>query len=188
MNIKRLITIKLLMLTFITIFTSSCAISSHEMKEFENSYRLYEKAIRWQDYDLMLGFHKNAKKSELTAENRKRLKQFKVSGYNILFTRIEPDEQSATQVVEVKYYNQDYNVVREMTLTNKWEWSEKKERWELANPFPDFRWSTSGHAPGHIIPVLVNDSGVILPVLFIIDGVDNVVVFEIDRKTAIKPA
>ena len=126
-------------LAFITILMSSCAITSEEMKAFDKSYRLYERAIRWQDYDLMLGFHKNAEESELTEANRKRLKQFRVSGYHILFTTIDPSEQSATQVVEVKYYNQNYNVVREMTLTNLWEWNTKKERWELANPFPDFR-------------------------------------------------
>ena len=108
------------------------------MKTFEKSYRLYEKALRWQDYDLMLGFHKNAEQTELTEANRKRLKQYKVSGYKILFTRIDPSEQSATQVVEVKYYNQDYNVVREMTITNLWEWNTLKERWELANPVPVF--------------------------------------------------
>jgi len=130
---------KLLILAIIAILTSSCAIQSQEMKDFEKSYRLYEKAMRWQDYDLMLGYHKNAKKSELNEASRKRLKKFRVSGYNVLFMKIEPDEQSATQMIEIKYYNQDYNVVRDMTITNLWEWSEKKERWELANPFPDFR-------------------------------------------------
>ncbi len=130
---------KFLILSFITILMSSCAFPSQEMKDFQKSYRLYEKAIRWQDYDLMLGFHKNAKKSELSEANRKRLKQFRVSGYNTVFTRIDPDEQSATQVVEVKYYNEDYNVVREMTITNLWEWNKLAQRWELANPFPTFR-------------------------------------------------
>ncbi len=131
--------IKFLILAFIAILTSSCAIPSQEMKDFEKSYRLYEKAMRWQDYDVMFGFHKNAKKSDLTAENRKRLKKFRVSGYHVLFTRINPDEQSATQMIEIKYYNKDYNVVRDLTLTNLWEWSKEKERWELANPVPDFR-------------------------------------------------
>ncbi len=139
MNYIYLLKIKIVLLSIVFLALSSCAIQSYEMKEFDKSYRLYEKAIRWQDYDLMLGFHKNATEKELSVSRRKKLKQFRVSGYHILFTTIEPDEQSGTQVVEVTYYNKDYNVVREMTITNKWEWDEKQERWELANPFPEFR-------------------------------------------------
>ncbi len=135
---NQLITIKLLALSILTIVLSSCAFPSEQMKDFEKSYRLYEKAMRWQDFDIVLGFHKNANKSELSDVNRRRLKQFQVSGYNVLFIRVDPSEQSATQMVEVKYYNKNYNVVREMTLTNLWEWSETKQRWELANPFPVF--------------------------------------------------
>lgn len=139
MNYIQPFKIKILLLSIIFLVLSSCAIQSYEMKEFDKSYRLYEKAIRWQDYDLMLGFHKNATKKELSESRRKKLKQFRVSGYHILFTTIDPSEQSAIQVVEVKYYNKDYNVERDMTITNKWEWNEQIERWELANPFPDFR-------------------------------------------------
>ncbi len=131
--------IKFLLLSFITLLLGSCAFPSQSMKEFDKSFRLYEKAMRWQDYDLVLGFHKNATQKELSPARRKQLKQFRVSGYNIVLTNIDPDEQHATHVIEVKYYNQDYNVVREMTITNKWEWSEIKERWELTNPFPSFR-------------------------------------------------
>jgi len=139
MNKQQSLILNLFIVGFITILTSSCAVTSEQMRQFSISYRLYEKAIRWQDYDLMLGFHKNASEKEMSEDRRKKLKQYRVSGYNILFTRVNPDEQSATQVVEVKYYNKEYNVVREMTITNKWEWSEDKLRWELANPFPNFR-------------------------------------------------
>jgi len=126
MNYIQPFKIKILLLSIIFLVLSSCAIQSYEMKEFDKSYRLYEKAIR-------------ATEKELSESRRKKLKQFRVSGYHILFTTIDPSEQSAIQVVEVKYYNKDYNVERDMTITNKWEWNEQIERWELANPFPDFR-------------------------------------------------
>jgi len=117
---------------------SSCSFTSKSMRDFDKSFRLYERALRWQEYDLVLGFHKN-EKEKLNQEKRKSLKKFKISAYNVIITNINADEKSATQVIEVKYYNQEYNVVRDMTLTNKWEYNDTKERWELANPFPVFR-------------------------------------------------
>jgi len=128
----------LVAVVFAMLSLGGCAFPSEAIDNFDRSYRLYERALRWQDYDLVLGFHKN-EKDKLTEVSRKKLKKFRVSGYNVLFTTINADEKSATQVVEVKYYHQEYAVIRDITLTNKWEYDETKERWELANPFPDFR-------------------------------------------------
>lgn len=116
----------------------ACALHTDQMLQFTRSYRSYERAIRWQEYDRLRSFHKNNKEI-LTEEERKRLKKFRVSAYNVLVLNVAPDIKSALQIVEVKYYNHEYNVVRDMTLTNKWEFDEEKNRWELANPFPEFR-------------------------------------------------
>lgn len=62
-----------------------------------------------------------------------------MSGYNVVYNTMAPDLQHATQVVEVKYYNTDYQVVREMTLRNEWEFDEKAKQWYLTNPLPDFK-------------------------------------------------
>lgn len=98
----------------------------------------YERALRWQDYDVVVGFHKNEYKM-LTPEKRAYLKHFRVTGYNVISSRMDPDQRHATQTVEIKYYNTDYQVVRNLTVQNRWEFDEKSQHWYLQNPLPDFK-------------------------------------------------
>lgn len=118
--------------------TSACATTPEELKLLDKSFVLYEHALRWQDYDVVIGFHKSEHET-LTDVKRKQLKKYRVTSYNVVYTKVDDDAKSATQIIEIKYYNDDYAVVRDLTLTNKWEYDEKKERWQLANPLPDFR-------------------------------------------------
>ena len=99
---------------------------------------LYEHALRWQDYDLVISFHKSEHET-LTDYKRKQLKKFRITGYNVVYTKVENDNKSAKQVVEIKYYNDEYAVVRDLTVTHLWEYDDEKKRWQLGNPLPDFR-------------------------------------------------
>jgi len=99
---------------------------------------LYEHALRWQDYDLVIGFHKSEQET-LTDVKRRQLKKYRVTGYNVVYTKIEPDNKSAKQVVEIKYYNEEYAVVRDLTVNQNWEYDDEKVRWQINNPLPQFR-------------------------------------------------
>ena len=109
-----------------------------ELDILDKSFMLYEHALRWQDYDLVIGFHKN-EQEKLTDKQRKQLKKYRVTSYDVVYTKVEEDNKHATQVVEVKYYNDEYAVVRELTVTQKWEYDAKKLRWQITNPLPAFR-------------------------------------------------
>ena len=117
---------------------TACASRSDEMQLFDLALLRYEQALRWQDYDVVVSFHKNEYKT-LTPEKRKRLKQFRVTSYNVISNTIQPDQRHAIQIVEIKYYNTDYQVVHDLTLQNQWEYDSKANRWYLLNPLPDFK-------------------------------------------------
>ena len=82
--------------------------STHpELALLDKSFLLYEHALRWQDYDLVISFHKN-EHEKLTEAKRKQLKKYRVTSYEVVYTKVESDHKSATRVVEIKYYNEDY--------------------------------------------------------------------------------
>ena len=117
---------------------SACSTSADELHLLDLAQMHYERALRWQEYDVLLSFHKNEQQT-LTTEKRDRLKQFRVTGYNVIAGSVAPDMRHASQVVEVKYYNTDYQVVRDLTLHNEWEFDPNTNRWYLLNPLPDFK-------------------------------------------------
>ena len=117
--------------------TAACSFTPDEIEFLDKSFMLYEHALRWQDYDLVIGFHKK-EREKLTEVKRKDLKKYRVTGYDVVYTKVEPDNMHATQVIEVEYYNNEYAVVRELTVTNNWEYDAEKIRWQIVNPMPDF--------------------------------------------------
>ena len=116
----------------------ACSTTPDEITLLDKSFKLYEHALRWQDYDVVIGFHKN-ERGTLTEDRRKRLKKYRVTEYDVVFTRVGNENKSATQIVEIKYYNTEYAVVRNLTITYKWEYDDKRLRWQVTNPLPDFR-------------------------------------------------
>jgi hypothetical protein len=133
---KQLIKITLLAVLFFS--SLSCATTPDELELLNKSFTLYEHALRWQNYDIVIGFHKN-EQATLTEAKRKQLKKYRVTGYNVVYTKVEPDNKHATEVIEIKYYNDEYAVVRDITVTNKWEYDPEKIRWQLNNPLPEFK-------------------------------------------------
>ena len=116
----------------------ACASTQDEMYLLDKSFMAYERALRWQDYDVMIAFHKNEQEN-LTVGQRKYLKQFRVTSYNVVFNSVEPDNKHANQIIELKYYKNDSITVRDLTLNNKWEFDDKTQRWYLTNALPDFK-------------------------------------------------
>lgn len=116
---------------------SSCATMSEEGKRLSETMRFYENAMRWQDYDFVLSIH--AKDDVLSGEKRKALSVYKVTGYDVVYMKMGDDGRSATQIVEIKYYNEEYARVRDLTLKNKWKMDESSMQWYLENPFPKFK-------------------------------------------------
>jgi len=122
----------------ISLLLMSCATTPDHVESLDLSMTAYERSLRWQNFDTVIAMHKN-EHSKLTAERRKFLKRFRITGYNEVYRKLGTDGYTASQVVEVKYYNQEYGVVREITLKNEWAYDKEQLRWYLINPLPGFR-------------------------------------------------
>ena len=127
-----------LVLGILSLTLGACAGISKEMETYQLETRHYEQALRWQDYDAVISFHKDARKS-ITPQSLKRLKKYKVTAYKVVSSVVSPDMQHADETVEIKYFNTDYQLVRDLTLQNRWEYDAKQNRWFLINPLPAFR-------------------------------------------------
>lgn len=122
----------------IVLLLGACAGPSDQMQIFDRSLRAYEHGLRWQDFDVVIAYHKN-EHAKLTAERRNWLRRFRISAYNVLYVRVDENETHASQLIEVKYYTDSNLVVRDITLQNEWEFDENSKRWFLTNPLPAFR-------------------------------------------------
>ena len=120
------------------ILTASCSSVPAEFEQLDRTMFAYERALRWQNYDTVIAFHKNEYQN-LTQEKRKFLKKFRVTAYDEVYRKLENEGQSATQVVEIKYYNNEYAVIKNMTLKNQWTYDKTSGRWFLTNPLPAFK-------------------------------------------------
>jgi len=117
---------------------SACSSVPKELETLDDMMNMYERALRWQNYDGVISLHKNDR-GKMTPEKRRYLKRFRVTSYDEVYRKLGANNKSATQVIEVKYYNDDYAVIKGLTLRNQWEYDDKTKRWQLDNPFPNFK-------------------------------------------------
>jgi hypothetical protein len=117
---------------------AACASTQDQLYALDKSFNAYERALRWQEVDVVIAFHKN-EHEKLTTEQRKYLKQFRVTSYNVVYTNVAADGNHASQVIELKYYKKDSITIHELTINNQWEYDEKAQRWYLTNGLPDFK-------------------------------------------------
>lgn len=129
---------KTIFIFVVSILIVSCTSVPSEFQQLDKTMFAYERALRWQNYDMLIAFHKNQNQN-LTQEKRKYLKRFRVTAYDEAYRKINNEALSALQVIEIKYYNDEYAVVRNMTLRNQWEYDKATGHWLLSNPFPEFK-------------------------------------------------
>lgn len=128
----------LLVLAVLSLVLGACAGMSKEMETYQLETRHYEQALRWQNYDAVVSFHKDARKT-MTTQKLKHLKKYKVTAYKVISNIVSPDARHADETVEIKYFNTDYQLVRDLTLHNRWEYDAEQKRWYLLNPLPAFK-------------------------------------------------
>lgn len=128
----------LMLMSLLVLGVAACMGPSAEMTQYNLAQMRYEQALRWQDYNTVLRFHKSAYKNS-DKPSRKWFNQFKVTEYKVLSNIISPDMRHVTQRVQIHYFNTDYEIVHSMTLVNKWKYDPKEQVWYLLNPMPEFK-------------------------------------------------
>ena len=115
----------------------ACSSMSDMAYKLDNTMFAYERALRWGDYDVAYSAHIN-EKGPLTAEQRKNLKRFRLTAYKVTQSKFV-DEKHATQLVELRYYNEENVRERTINLNVEWEFDDVGNRWQITSPFPAFK-------------------------------------------------
>jgi len=110
---------------------------AYRIDEYEKTTYAYGKLIRWSDFERAVVFLKLDASTSLP--DLERLKQFRVTSYEALDAQFSNDRRTVTQVVKVEYLVLSRMAERSLTDQQVWEYSEKKERWELTSGFPAFK-------------------------------------------------
>ena len=119
----------------VTGIVSGCAGVPSEIESLDKTLKAYERTLRWASMDQANLYLKD--KVTFSERERKRLKGIQVTGYRIITS--EASTKKASQVVEIRYFNELYAVERTITDQQKWEYDEEEERWYLVSRLPRFK-------------------------------------------------
>ena len=113
-----------------------CASVPEELEVLDTTLTNYEKAMLWGEYNYILTSHKGQR---ITQYQQERLKSIKVTSYDVLRSKLMPGGKKFVQVVDIKYYNRSYGVIRSTRIEQEWVYEEPRNAWVLLTPFPDFK-------------------------------------------------
>lgn len=115
---------------------TGCASVPEKLEVLDTTLKNYEKAMLWSEYDYILTSHVS---ENMSPEQHEQLKAIKVTGYDVLKSKLLPGENKFVQLVDLKYYNRSYGVVRELRIDQEWVYDEARKAWVLLTPFPNFK-------------------------------------------------
>jgi uncharacterized protein YceK len=96
----------------------------------------YESAIRWGYYETAFGYlHPDLRRGKPLPE---RLKDVRVTSYDVVQPAQIQDDRTATQVVNIEYVYEDRQVVKRIADRQVWKWDQGLESWWLKSGLPDF--------------------------------------------------
>lgn len=124
------------LLIIVILSTGGCASTPDELEILDTIWKNYEKAMIWGEYSYCIDAHKTDK---LSPYQVKQLKSIKVTSYEVIKREVTPDKSVAKQIVEIKYYNKAYAVVRNLTMEQEWLYEPKSRQWVIITPFPRFK-------------------------------------------------
>ena len=120
----------------VTLLLTACASVPEELETLDTTLKNYEKAMLWSEYDYILTSHKGQNMSPVEHE---KLKSIKVTSYNVLRSKLMPGGTTFVQLVELKYYNRSYGVIRSVRADQEWAYEQARGAWVLLTPFPNFK-------------------------------------------------
>lgn len=127
--------LKAILPAFLLLF-GACASVPEELEVLDTTLNNYEKAMLWGEYNYILTSHKGSK---LSSYQRERLNSIKVTSYDVLRSKLLPGGKKFVQLVDMKYYNRSYGVVRSVRVDQEWVYEEDRLAWVLLTPFPKFK-------------------------------------------------
>lgn len=97
----------------------------------------YQSAIRWGYYETAFGYlHPDLRKDKPVPE---RLKDLRLTGYDVVQPPTMQDEDTAIQVVNIDYLYEDRQVVKRVSDRQVWKWDDELDSWWLKSGLPAFQ-------------------------------------------------
>jgi len=129
----RIITLAIWLL-FLSSLTG-CAGENTRDRSLDNVLRSYEHTIRWGKMENVNNYLKEP--IEFSKDTFEKMKHIQVTSYRVLSKTINQNE--LRQLVEIRYYNDEFAVERSITDPQKWEYNEESETWNLISTVPVFK-------------------------------------------------
>jgi len=107
------------------------------MLRFSDATYDYRIAIRWGNYLAASKFLGEEAKAKQTSELEK-MKQIKVTSYELLESKILEPKKMMEQTVEIKYYHASNMIEKFLVDIQLWEYDDTKS-WRLLSGLPDFK-------------------------------------------------
>ena len=115
---------------------AGCQTNVSRGEAIEASLYAYEKAFRWQSPREAYGF---LREDLRPAYPPPWIDSIRIVGYEVIAPPQEIRRNTVVQRVEVRYVNQDTQIVRTLVDEQLWESSDDGDTWERANPMPAFQ-------------------------------------------------
>ena len=125
---------KALFIVSLIMLLSACA-APDELESLDKTLQAYEHSLRWSRLELVGQYYKEP--VIFTPEEKTRLKKIQVTSYKVLSSNAS--KTKARQVVEIRYFNNEYAIEREITDIQSWEYDPETEHWSLTSTFPKFK-------------------------------------------------
>lgn len=126
-------------LSILIIVLVGCAslANKEKLSSLEISTDRYGDAIRWGYLEMADGFRKGSDKDRRTTDFSK-LKNIRVTSYEVLNRTIADNYLDATQHVEIKYYYIDQMIEKTIIDIQLWKYDHEEEAWFLHGNLPYF--------------------------------------------------
>jgi len=131
-----------LLLCVLLAIVSACSTLKGFREELKDTVIAYNDFLRWNEFNKAKNFVDESLRQEFEAKV-KAAKNVKIADYRILNADFEAEKGEQIVEVEFDYYISPVYLVK--TLVDKQKWSyvyiqkEKKKRWRLITPLPEFR-------------------------------------------------
>lgn len=114
---------------------SACA-SEQKLQSLDDTLKLYQASFRWSKFDDLGRFQRGVE--PISDDNYKKLKTIKVTSYEEKNRIVTEDYMQAEQTVQIRYYNENTGVEKQIVDRQLWKYDDDKGVWYLSSPLPAF--------------------------------------------------
>ena len=131
---------KNVLLFSLVLLISACGNMQEKLKvqNLDKAIDEYAYALRWKRIDDAVSFHRNKDGSKPDI-NVGPMDDIRVTGFNIENKVLGHDMKDCTVTGELKYYKEDYGMLRTLKFEQHWWYDEEAKRWFVDSPFPEFK-------------------------------------------------